>query len=379
MKGFTLIEIVVVIVIMGIIATVALRSIDKTLETTKTENTKREMEQLTYAIAGNPNLYTNGMRTDFGYVGDIGAMPPNLDALVTNPGSYSTWKGPYMSNSFSESSTDYKLDAWGKAYSYSGVTIQSTGGSNTLTKLIAPTVADLTANTVTGSVTDAGGNPPGDSASLVTVILSFPNGVGGVTDSSVSISASGAFTYTDAIPVGNHKIQAVYSSTNDTVISYVSIMPGGTTHANLRLPGAPWAESGGGGGGGGSDLEFVTGSASCPGGGNNNVEFDIYNGSSSTITLTWLIATYSHTPTAYYRKVKCDGSVVFDSSNPRAASGDTASFTPSQLIWASEVKTIKLEDFNDTQSGVGAPVDMTNTDFTVEFSDGSTITFNSGI
>ena len=91
--GYTLIELVIVIIILGIITTVAMRSIKDTNQTARIEETKKELEQLAIAIAGNPDLISGGQRTDFGYVGDIGALPPNLDALVQNPGGYTTWKG----------------------------------------------------------------------------------------------------------------------------------------------------------------------------------------------------------------------------------------------------------------------------------------------
>ena len=94
--GFTLIEVVIVILIAGIIASVALRSAVTISDTARTEETKQELESLAIAIIGNTKLENNGVRSDFGYVGDVGAMPPNLDALKSNPGSYSTWKGPYI-------------------------------------------------------------------------------------------------------------------------------------------------------------------------------------------------------------------------------------------------------------------------------------------
>ena len=131
-SGFTLVEVVMVIIIMAIIAAVAMRSMDKGLETARVEETRNEMNQLAEAIAGNPSLYSNGMRTSFGYVGDVGSLPANLDALTTNPG-YGTWKGPYIRSDFSGYASDFKKDAWGVNYVYNAAarTITSTGsGTN---------------------------------------------------------------------------------------------------------------------------------------------------------------------------------------------------------------------------------------------------------
>lgn len=371
-------EIVVVILIMGIVASVALRSINNTLENTKVENTKHEMQELTYAVAGNPGLFANGMRTDFGYIGDVGSLPPNLDVLASDPGAVATWNGPYIGNSFTESSDDFKKDAWGNLYTFVNATIQSSGGGGgTLTKAVAPSVSDLTLNSLNGSVTDGTGNPPGDSASMVSVTLHFPNGVGGYADSLRGVSSSGLFAFANMIPVGNHLVSAVYSPTDDTVSAFVSVLPGGTSYVNLRFPGALWAVTGAGGSPS-SDLEFVSGSASCEGASEDEVHFDIINDGSAAKTVSWIVVTYSHSPTAYFERVRWNNGSVFYSTSPRAASGNTVDFTPSKTIDPSQTITIELQDFRDVQSGGGANVDMRNTDMTVTFSDGSAITFNSG-
>ena len=132
-RGYSIVELLVVIVIIGIITAVALRSLRTVNDTVRTEKTKKELDQLAYAVAGDPNLTSGGGRNDFGYVGDVGAMPPNLDALVSNPGAFATWQGPYLRDDYLPSSgssnTEFKIDDWGTAYTYAaGNTISSTGG-----------------------------------------------------------------------------------------------------------------------------------------------------------------------------------------------------------------------------------------------------------
>jgi general secretion pathway protein G len=185
-NGFTLVEVVMVIIILGILASIAMKSLDTVLQTTRIEETKRELRMLAIAIACNSELYSSGLRTDYGYVGDIGNLPTSLDDLVTNPG-YSTWNGPYIKSDFTSFSDDFKLDAWGNNYIYTGGnTILSTGnGQDSLRFLLSPGVTDFTSNTVTGTVTDALGNPPGDSNAFVQVILSYPNGFGSYKDSAL--------------------------------------------------------------------------------------------------------------------------------------------------------------------------------------------------
>lgn len=123
--GFTLIEVVITIIILGILSGVAVRQLSSTVATAQYEQTKLEMEALSQAIVGNPLAYSAGTRVDFGYVGDVGALPPNLDALVQNPGGYATWKGPYISRG--KTDTDFKLDGWGVAYQLQDSLIRSTG------------------------------------------------------------------------------------------------------------------------------------------------------------------------------------------------------------------------------------------------------------
>ena len=108
--GYTLIEMVLVIVIIGILASVAVQSLNKTENNRRLDETMAEMEEIARAIAGDERLISDGVRTDFGYVGDIGSLPSNLDDLAVNPGGYATWKGPYIRNNVNENSEEYKRD-----------------------------------------------------------------------------------------------------------------------------------------------------------------------------------------------------------------------------------------------------------------------------
>ena len=238
-KGFTLIEMVLVMVILGILATVAMKSLKSFTDQSRFDITTEEMERLARAIIGDERLVSAGVRTDFGYVGDVGALPSNLDALVTNPGGYSTWNGPYIRSDFSENTEDYKRDAWNEPYTYNGgVIITSNGGGNTITKQFASSVNDLTSNTIKGIVRDSDLSPPGDSASSITVTVQYPNGTGSLTISSTSPSASGEFSFSNSIPIGLHRLQANIDA--DTISKYVAVYPGKTIYTELRFAGDLW-------------------------------------------------------------------------------------------------------------------------------------------
>jgi prepilin-type N-terminal cleavage/methylation domain-containing protein len=88
-RGFSLIELLIVIVVLGIMAAAAVKSMTGSVEHRRHNETEREMEMLARAIVGDPNLTQNGRRCDFGYVGDVGAFPPNLGSPRTAPGSNS--------------------------------------------------------------------------------------------------------------------------------------------------------------------------------------------------------------------------------------------------------------------------------------------------
>ena len=75
-EAFTLIELVLIIVIIGIIGTIAMKSMQPAVERSRFEATMQEMDLLVQAVTGDPNQIQDGIRTDFGYVGDIGSLPP---------------------------------------------------------------------------------------------------------------------------------------------------------------------------------------------------------------------------------------------------------------------------------------------------------------
>ena len=169
-SGFTLIEVLMTVVIIGILAAVAMRSVQSSIDGSRIRETQAEIDELIVAIAGNPDLYNNGMRSDFGYVGDVGAVPGSIDDLVTNPGGYTTWDGPYVSRRFTQDADGFKKDAWGNNYTFSsGITLASTGGGSTaMTKSAAAGAAAMATPPVNGPRTPAGGGRPG-----------FPGGGGG--------------------------------------------------------------------------------------------------------------------------------------------------------------------------------------------------------
>jgi len=225
-NGFSLIEVLVLIIVIGIVASTALQYMTGSIDDIRRIKTVREMSMLSYAIAGNPLQIADGTRADFGYIGDIGAFPPDLQALYQNPGAYATWDGPYIPSTFLQDSAGFKYDEWGTAYLYGGgISIVSVGSGSTITKKIADATSDYIYNQYRGSIFDGRGLPPGTVyADSVDVVITYPDGIGGLRVRTYQPDTSGAFTL-DSLPVGRHELRIIYNPAVDTIKRYVTVLP----------------------------------------------------------------------------------------------------------------------------------------------------------
>lgn len=116
-RGFTLIEVIVVIAIVSILAGIMIPFIYRIWESTDIETTKERMSDLKKAMVGDPRLIQNGMRIHYGYVGDCGTLPGKLENLIAADwNECPNWKGPYLPAGFN--SEDYNKDAWGEEIIY---------------------------------------------------------------------------------------------------------------------------------------------------------------------------------------------------------------------------------------------------------------------
>jgi len=227
-EGYTLIEVVLVIIIIGIITSIAIKSLRKSTEIARTEETKKEMQELADAITGRRELC---------------ALPTNLDNLVTRPPGYSSWNGPYIFDDFSKdgSSTEFKKDAWGKNYIYSGsITISSNGDGSTITRNIANSIDDLLYNRVVCVVTDLNNTPPGTVfRDSIIISLRYPNGSGSYTTRSQNPDINGLSDF-DSIPVGLHELSVIYSPLNDTLRRIANVDLGTDYYSEISLSEDIW-------------------------------------------------------------------------------------------------------------------------------------------
>ena len=96
-SGFTLLEMLAVIVLLGIVATIVARSISGNVTKADYKAGKLQVEKLSQDIDG--------------YMLDNGSAPKQLQDLLSKPGDAPSWNGPYARPG------DLK-DPWGHPYQY---------------------------------------------------------------------------------------------------------------------------------------------------------------------------------------------------------------------------------------------------------------------
>ena len=100
-KGFTLLEILVVLVILGLLASLVGPQVFKQLEGSKSKTAALQIQELSAAL----DLY----RLE---VGSYPSTSEGLDALIEAPSGASNWNGPYLKKKV------IRDDPWGMAYQY---------------------------------------------------------------------------------------------------------------------------------------------------------------------------------------------------------------------------------------------------------------------
>lgn len=384
-SGFTLIETIAVLAIIAALGATITPLVFQFMSNKRERDTIAELKEFKRGIIGNPEIVTKEVRTDFGYIGDMGSVPTKIEDLYqkgTQPGftfdatkkTGAGWNGPYIDTSLVENLVSLKLDAYGNEYAYSTTEFTDTTVGATVSAKITSKGPDGTLNTaddlnifiykseafsrVLGIVVDEQGNR----VPAVTVKMNYPSG-GVLTTATTTSDATGLYEFT-SIPYGNRSI---------------TVEP---------------------------RLAYAADSAKTFGSDDNNIEFKITNFSASDIAITSFKAEYTVTPTAFYRQLKIGGTVVYDSTNPRLGSGDTVTFAPITIAGSGAAVTgtsfpvriqspltqvadlnigsgadkggtvkIIMRGFKDAKTGTASNVDMTGVTFEITFSDGSKALF----
>ncbi|TFB13518.1 prepilin-type N-terminal cleavage/methylation domain-containing protein [Candidatus Marinimicrobia bacterium MT.SAG.4] len=392
--GFTLMELIVVMALLGILTSVGINIVLRTLEAQKADSTLLEMETIKRAIAGDPSLIINGRRADFGYYGDMGIMPATLTDLITqgsqpaltNDTTYFIiygWGGPYLSKSFEGESNTAIEDSWRNAYIYSNSkTINASGDSvyGIITSLGANGVgggegydADIdleilkreVVSTVYGSAYTIDGNPMVSGK----VYLRKPNGTASLKIVSVVTGLQGTYSFS-GVSRGARTLS--FKAVGGIETNIKSILVAESAVAVPRVSSI-------------SNLIFVSGSATVLGSSDEQVQFQLRNLLGQSITITDYRADYpgSYNPTTgpKFNQLNVNAVTVFSEAQfaNMAGSAEQIDFKGSGManfiLPNSQTRTFLMSGFQDNSAVLQ---DMTGTNFTVILysSDGKQYSFD---
>ena len=97
-RGFTLLEILVVLAIIGLIAAIAAPQVFRSLGGAKSDSARVQIEALSTSV----DLYRL----------EVGKLPEDLEALIRKPSGIERWNGPYLRKNA------VPKDPWGVDYHY---------------------------------------------------------------------------------------------------------------------------------------------------------------------------------------------------------------------------------------------------------------------
>jgi prepilin-type N-terminal cleavage/methylation domain-containing protein len=373
-QGFTLMELLVVLLIIGILSTVAIRTIDATRDRGLFDKTTKEMNQLVQAIVGNPDLSYDGRRVDFGYYGDMEQLPDSLIYLLRNPGS-TAWKGPYV-HLTAGGDTSYLYDAWGNLYAYNPTLGTIRSGANKkydMTVKIADSLTQLDNNMVAGTITDMNGAAPGDT-SLTHVKVKFYYNNPGIHGAYVSVSPDpgGFYEFSPTspslgttVPIGIHKLVA--STSTESLIRYVTVLPRSKTIVDFKFTSSFWDKL--------RRVGPITYNL-------DSTAFQIQVENTQTKADT--VSSLSFLPTSAQLYLREDFRIDLDhdgfpisNGTPGIGPGGTITFAP-VAIAPNETQLVELsfDGFHVAPLGGDPKVRVTGKTFQFRFSDGSEITVN---
>ena len=236
-RGFTLLELVVIVAVIGILAAAVTPTVMNEIMDTRVNATRSEGEGLHEAMVGAPSA----AGTRFGFVGDIGRLPTTLAELATQSGlpNYSTsnirsigmgWRGPYINSG--TSTTDYQRDAFGRLFVLNSGQVRSYGPdgiANNTDDIVYPPTAPIVTGTVAITVKTISGGKTVVDPSNYRVDLYYAN----AGSEAVVSDANAPFTFTN-VPMGLHAARVIKTNnpnSGSTMVEDTVVVRPGTTNA----------------------------------------------------------------------------------------------------------------------------------------------------
>jgi prepilin-type N-terminal cleavage/methylation domain-containing protein len=213
--GFSLIEILVALALISLVAGALAPYGFRSVRAAQMEKTRTRMDAALRGLVGDPE------RGDFGYLGDLGALPPTLDdlndatgkpawALNASDGVGYGWAGPYAP-SLATAGTAL-VDAWGMTFQYTGAAQLRSAGPDraygNADDLLRPQLAQATTGSLVVTVLgipSGGGTPIQlDTARVDVFVASAAAGL----RSEQALSGAGPYTASN-LHLGLHAVRAV--------------------------------------------------------------------------------------------------------------------------------------------------------------------------
>ena len=387
-------ELIVVIALIGILTSVGVNIVIRTLEAQKADATLSEMKALKRAITGDASVVSSGRRSEFGYFGDMGQMPVTLLNLLvkgsqpslTNNSKYGItfgWGGPYLSKGFEDDPNTAFEDSWGNSYIFSS-TKTVNAAADTIVGMISSLGADGATggtgfdadidleilqteveSTVFGSAYTIDGNPMVSGK----VYIWKPVGTAVLTADSIITGVQGTFSFS-GIPKGTRALSFRAVGGLETNIKSILVSEGAVSIPRVSNI---------------ANLLFVTGSQTLVGGSNEQVQFQIHNALGQAVTVTDFKADYpgNFNPTTgpKYDRLVVNAVTVWQEAlfADMAGSADQIDSKGSGMsnfnIPNNQTRTLLMRDFQDNAAALS---DMTGTAFSVTLysSDGKQYSFD---
>jgi type II secretory pathway pseudopilin PulG len=135
-RTFTLLEVLLVVLIMGLMASTLLLVVENSEDQQRYDESKRRLQQIKKAITGPESFTTNGPPILAGYIADTGQLPDTVNDLLEAPDpAVPGWNGPYLTSLDQDSSENIIFwDGWGNEFviviNSNVMTITSKGKNN---------------------------------------------------------------------------------------------------------------------------------------------------------------------------------------------------------------------------------------------------------